>query len=406
MSAMSGSTAPPLAGLRVLDATDELGVYATKLLADLGAEVIRLEPPAGDPMRAFPPFAPGDPPLSLFHEHYNAGKRSVTLDFDDPGAPAALRALVGSCHALVESGRPRDLLSVWLGEGWTRDARPDLVLVSVTPFGREGPYAGDAATDLILAARSGLLWLTGDPAGPPHRPGGEQTGHVAGLQAANAALLGLLQQGRNGKGVHVDVVAAFAALMTTLQTANANYTTWHGRVPARRGMGPAFARHLYPAADGWVTLTPLPGQWDNLVRLLHDHESAADLGDDAYQDATYRTEQAEHINDVIEAFTTRHAKAYVFEAAQRAGVAAAPVNTPANLSADPFLRRRGYFRALHHPALDRTLDYPGPAVRLVGRDTGVRATSSTVGADNEAVWSGLGVSGTAIGMAVREGVAG
>ncbi len=386
---MTGGS-PPLAGFRVLDCTDELGVYATRLLAGMGADVVRVEPATGDPMRTFPPLtAPaGDgAPVSLYYEHFNAGKRAVTLDRDEPGARARSLALVATCHALVESGDPDALFSRWLGEEQLLGTNPALTLVTVTPFGRQGPYAGDAGGDLVIAARAGLLWLSGRPDGPPYRPGGEQTAHMASLMAANAALLGIFQAQRTGRGARVDVPACFAATLATLQTANANYYTWHGRLPVRRGMGPAFARHIYPAADGWVALTALPGQWDNLVRLLRAHDAAADLGDERYQDANLRIAEAEHINDVLAAFTSHHPKAYLFEAAQRAGVASAPVNTPADVLADPFLRERGFFRTLQHPVLARDLDYAGPAARFSGRESGPHAPAPVRGADDAAIWA-------------------
>lgn len=378
----------PLAGFRVLDATDELGVYATRLLVELGAEVVRLEPPGGDPLRRYPPFADADGRVSLYHLHFNAGKRSLTLDLTRPAAHDWLSRLLTTCHALVESGPVRGLLSTRIGLTAMWAARPDLVVVSVTPFGLHGSYRERTGGDLVVAAHSGLLWLNGRPDGPPHRPGGEQAAHMAGLLAANAALLGLFHQRRTGQGCHLDVPATFAASLATLQTANANYVTWHGRIPTRRGMGLPPFRHIFPAADGWVALTALPGQWPNLVRLLCDHAAAADLADPAYRDDAYRYERSEHINAVIEAFTSRYPKQYLFKVAQEAGVACAPVNTAADLAADPFLHGRGWFRPVRHADLGRVLRYPGPPFRL-GNPGGAGAAlhpAPDQGADNHAVW--------------------
>jgi benzylsuccinate CoA-transferase BbsE subunit len=379
-------TAPPLTGFRVLDCTDELGVNATKLLADLGAEVIRLEAPAGDPMRSFPPFADQERSISLYYAHFNAGKRAITLDLDRPESLDYLRLLVARCHAIVESGAVRDLLSSRAGVAWLTDARPDLVLVSITPFGLSGSNAEHAGGDLIVAAQSGLLWLNGRPDGTPYRPGGEQAAHMASLLAANATLLGLFQQQRGGQGCRLEIPATFAASLATLQTANANYATWHRRIPARRGMSAPFTRHIFQAADGWVALTALPGQWERLVCLLRDHDAVSDLDDPAYLDAGHRVEQAEHINEVIEDFTRRYPKRYVFETAQRAGVAATPVNLVPELAADPFLERRGYVRELFHSELGRLLPHPGPPVRMAGRDVGARRAAPAHGDDNEAIW--------------------
>lgn len=378
---MSGP-AGPLRGFRVLDACDELGVYATKLLVNLGAEVVRLEPPAGDAMRSFPPFAGG---ISLYFEHFNAGKRSVTLDISTEAGVDRLGRLVASCAAVVEAGPPAGLLSARIGGDRLRGFRSGLVLVSVTPFGLNGPGRDRAGSDLIVAAESGLLALNGRPDAAPYRPGGEQAAHMAGLLAANAALLGIFAQQRTGRGCHVEVPANFAASLATLQTGNANAFTWHGRVPRRRGMGmPAF-RSLYRASDGWVVLIALPGQWDNLVRLMTTHGAGDDLAAAEYQDAQVRGAKAEHINALIDAFTGRYGKQYLAEAAQAAGVACTPVNDPADIVADRFLLERGYFREIQHPALAEPAGYAGPPFHFAQRETGSWEPAPAIGADNLAI---------------------
>src|SRR5581483_11544695 len=150
---------PALRGFRVLDCTGELAAYAARLLVDLGADVIRLEPPGGDPMRRFPPFADEANTVSLYFAHFNAGKRFVTLDVDREESRGLLGRLVAGCNAVVEAGAPPDLLITRIGVDRLRQARPDLVLVTVTPFGLTGPRAAHAGNDLVVAAQSGLLWL-------------------------------------------------------------------------------------------------------------------------------------------------------------------------------------------------------------------------------------------------------
>jgi crotonobetainyl-CoA:carnitine CoA-transferase CaiB-like acyl-CoA transferase len=371
----------PLRGVRVLDACDDLALYASKLLVNLGAEVVRPEPVDGDPMRRYPPFA-GD--VSLYWEHFNAGKRSVTLD---PVDEARLERLVASCHAIIESGDVPSLLSSRVGVARLRGWRPDLVLVSVTPFGLSGPRRDWAGSDLVVAAESGLLALNGRPDAAPYRPGGEQAAHMAGLIAANAALLGIFAQQRGGGGCHVEVPAAHAATLATLQTANANYLTWQGKVPKRRGIGllPAY-RSLFEANDGWIILVVLPGQWDNCLRLLAAHDALDDLADARYQDADLRVAEAEHINTVIGAFSRRFGKQYLFEAAQQAGLAVTPVNNTADILADPFLARRGFFRTITQPTLG-PLPYAGPPVRFAGRTIGTQSPAPALGQDDQAIWA-------------------
>jgi crotonobetainyl-CoA:carnitine CoA-transferase CaiB-like acyl-CoA transferase len=373
---------PPLRGFRILDLCDELAVYAAKLLANLGADVIRPEPPSGDPMRHYPPLVDG---TSLYFEHFNAGKRSVTLDLDAEDGTVRLGRLVATCNAVVESGYPEALLSERVGVERLRRFRPDLVLVSVTPFGDEGPDSRRRGGDLTIAAASGLLALSGRPEGSPYRPGGEQTAHVAGLLAANAALLGLVEQQRTGRGAHVAVPANFAATLATLQTANANFYTWHGRVPTRRGIGSPWFRLLHEAADGWVAIQPLPGQWDNLVRLLADHDAAQDLADERYRDDTFRMQNYAHVTEVIAQFTRRYPKQYLFAKGQAAGVACVPVNTPEDILTDPWLAGRGFFREVQHPSLG-AVPYVGPPVHFRGRRIGVNTPAPAPGQDDEVIW--------------------
>ncbi len=373
----------PLSGFRVLDACDELGVYATKLLVNLGADVVRLEPPGGDAMRSFPPLVNG---ISQYFEHFNAGKRSVTLDLSTAAGITRLGRLVATCSAVVESGQPDALLSTRVGLARLLEFRAGLVLVSVTPFGLNGPGRDHSGSDLIVAAESGLLALNGRPDAAPYRPGGEQAAHMAGLVAANAALLGIFDQQRTGRGCRVEVPANFAATLSTTQTGNANAFTWHGRVPRRRGMGmPAF-RSLFQTCDGWVVLIALPGQWNNLVRLMTAHGAESDLAGPEYQDAQFRVTNAEHINALIGAFAGRYTKQNLSDKAQKAGVACTPVNDPADIIADPFLQERGYFRAVQHPSLPHTASYSGPPFHFAQRDVGTWEPAHAVGADNTAIW--------------------
>jgi crotonobetainyl-CoA:carnitine CoA-transferase CaiB-like acyl-CoA transferase len=195
------------------------------------------------------------------------------------------------------------------------------------------------------------------------------------------------------------VPANFAATLATLQTANANFYTWHGRVPTRRGIGSPWVRLVHEAADGWVAIQPLPGQWDNLVRLLADHDAAQDLADERYQDDAFRMQNYAHVTEVIAEFTQRYPKRYLFQAGQKAGVACVPANTPEDILTDPWLADRGFFREVQHPSLG-ALPYVGPPVHVRGREIGVNAPAPALGQDDEAIWAHeLGVTSTATAAA-------
>ncbi len=354
--------AGPLAGYRVLDYTDALGVYATKLLADLGADVVRLEPAAGDTMRGFPPFDRRDGNASLYYAHFNLGKRAVALDWESPRGAGQLAALVGSCNALVESGRPERLLTTRLGQDRLRAWRPDLAVVSIAPFGLSGPYRDFRGGDLQIAAQSGLLYLRADPESAPYRAGAEQTAHLASLLAVNAALLGLYQQQQSGEGSFVEVSAIFTASLATLQTSNANYLTWKGEVPKRRSA----AYQVLQTSDGWSTYSASPRRFPDLLALLARSGAAEDLDSPQYAEIEFRQANSQHIQDVTRRFFKTRKKQELFEEAQEIGLHFMPVNTVAEIARDPYLRDRGFFRQVDWPPRAGKLTFPGPPFRFQG----------------------------------------
>ena len=172
----AGMTESALGDLRVLDLAGETGVYASKLLADLGADVIRIEPPDGDPLRDVPPFfhdvRAADHSLTFFH--LNTNKRSVTLDFTKPRGRALFERLVKSADVVIESYTPGYLDGMGLGYDGLCKIRPDIVLTSITGFGQGGPHARWAWSDIVGVAMSGMMTLAGDKDDPPNRPYGNQ----------------------------------------------------------------------------------------------------------------------------------------------------------------------------------------------------------------------------------------
>ncbi len=352
----------PLTGFRVLDSTDTFGVYATKLLADLGADVVRLEPPQGDPMRSFPPFDRRDGVTSLYYAHFNLGKRAVALDPDTPDGRSCIEALLSSANVLVESGPPQSLLSTKLGVDRVQALRPDLARVSIAPFGMTGPYRDYRGGDLEVAALSGLLYLRADPSSAPARPGAEQTAHIASLLAVNAALLGLYRQQTSGEGSFVEVAADFTASLATLQTSNANYLTWKGDVPKRRSA----TYQVWPTADGWMTYSHSPRLFPQLLDLLKRHGLQDDLDAPEYQELEYRQAKAQHIQEVTRRLYLATKKQELFEEAQEIGLRWMPVNGVAEIANEPFLNApallpRGRLAGGRRPGAfpGRALSFPG-----------------------------------------------
>ena len=209
----------PLEGLQVLELCDELGVWAGKLLGDLGADVIKIEPPEGDPTRRYPPFLGDreDPERSLYFWHYNTSKRSVTLDLGHEGGRELFLDLIHSADVLVESTAPGWLSSVGLDWDDLRALNPALIMASITPFGRTAPRHEEAATDLTILAGAGPAWSCGydDHTLPPVRGGGHQGYHTASHFAVMSILVALLHRDAGGAGQHIDVNAHAASNVTT-----------------------------------------------------------------------------------------------------------------------------------------------------------------------------------------------
>src|SRR5882762_5816847 len=261
---------PPLAGLRALDLTDALGYLCGRLLADLGVEVIKVEPPGGDQGRALAPRyrAPDGRTHGLYWHATNAGKLGVTLALDRPGAAGVLARLVDRVDFVVESfaldSAPARLIADIAA------ARPRLVHTSITPFGDRPPGRALHADDIVISAMGGPMYVCGDEDRAPLRLPLWQAFCHAGAEGAIGTLLAHLARGRTGKGQHV-VVSAQAAMVWTLMNAQA-FPVFHGDHLRRSGpfVGSRGVRRrmVYPCSDGFVSLLLMGGQGSPPTRAL------------------------------------------------------------------------------------------------------------------------------------------
>jgi crotonobetainyl-CoA:carnitine CoA-transferase CaiB-like acyl-CoA transferase len=234
--------------LRVIDLTDPSGVFATRVLADLGADVIRIEPPDGGDVRRYGPFLGGEPGVErgYYHQYHNAGKRSVALDLSEATGRAAMHELLASADVLVESGAPGWLDRFGLDQAALAARHPGLVHVSITPFGRDGPWAGRRSADLIAAASGGILGVSGSRDEPPLHGAADTSWKLAGLLGAAGAVIGWFGARRSGQGARVDISVQEASTMMVPQVLNACIYTLEGRVPTRNG----FYGAVYACGDG------------------------------------------------------------------------------------------------------------------------------------------------------------
>lgn len=365
-----------LAGVRVLDCADLSGALAGRLLAGLGADVVLVEPPGGNPIRALPPFWDGLPraDASVFHWSYAAGKGSVACDPATPAGWARLAVLAAVADVLIETGSPDGPLSR------LREAHPQLVVASITPFGQRGPWRHWRATDTVAQAVGGMLAVNGHPEGPPLRMLGLQAYHQAGVQAALGILSALLVRDAGGPAQHVDV-SLHAATAAALENVPGLFHQ-DGRVARRQG-SLHWTRHFRVGRcrDDWVLHCTL-GDWTTLREWMRaDGVDDADLDDPAWEAPAFRQAGAERLFDALDAWAARYTAAELLEGAQLRRLPWAVVRAPEALRDDVQLAGRGFFVPLDHPGLGRTLPFPGAPFRLGGLPWRV-AAPPVLGADD------------------------
>ena len=365
-----------LAPYRVLDLTDGRAEMATFVLAGLGADVIKVEPPGGARSRREGPFVDGEPdPLASLRFHaYNRGKRSVVVDLDGPAGRDDFLALVSSADFVFENAAPGVMDARGLGFEILRRSRPDLVYVALSPFGQDGPYADHQATDLTLAAMGGAMALNGDPDRRPVRITVPQTWHHAAVESALGALVAHQRRLLTGDAQFVDVSVQAAVFWTGLNAMIAHAI--HGRNIERFGtvlqLSTLTTPLVYPCADGEVCLIATSATLAGLVPWML--ESAAVTPDWAAAEdwATYEARMLagsaelvhdlEEVREAITRFTLQHRKSELFDGGLDRGITLAPVNTAADVLTLAQLAERDYWDEVRLPS-GRTLRAPGPFVK-------------------------------------------
>ncbi|MEV5384492.1 CoA transferase [Streptomyces sp. NPDC052721] len=383
----------PLEGVRVVDLSTSLGTYAGRLLADLGADVIKIESPGGAPERRVPPLT--DDGISLSFVFTEAGKRSVVLGGHQDGACAEqLDELLATAQILLTSEGPSRLRQRGLHPDDIVRRHPRLVHVSVSPFGLTGPWADRPASDLTLLAAGGLLALAGEPGLPPVRAWPDQTSIIAGGHAATAALIALLVLEQTGQGQIVDV-SVQEAVAHSLENA-VQYVDLEQVVRHRVGSGPLEAgTGLYACSDGWIYLVGglggLPLAWNAIISWLEGGglKEAAQLREPHWLEPSWRrTEEAVRtFRDLFERFAAQRTKQELYEDGQSRGISVAPVSTPEDLLNNPQLVERGFFRSI--TVNGRPLVFPGSPYRFDGMDVAPGSPPAQPGADTQVVLSAL-----------------
>ncbi len=402
-----------LDGVRVLDLTSEMGWYAGKLLADLGADVIKVEPFGGDPARGRAPFWRGIPgrETSLRFWYFNTNKRSVTVDLQQYDGRWLFQQLVATADIVLESWTAEEraeLIDLGVDPDEFLREQPSLVWTSITGFGLDGPRAGWTVTDIVAQAAAGIAHLAGYPDGSPMRIAGNQAYIVAGISAAQGALLALLQAEASGDGQRVET-SVQEALSICQDT---SHLFWDFQRISRQRIGEQLrmpGAGTYETADGYIySLVGLSGfgaPWSTLIDWMESEGAAGELAEPQHREAMAATDlrslRNPRINfewppifhraqELLVDFYRSKTSLECYEQGQSRRLLIGMVASPQDLAESAHLSERQWWLELDQPTTlgqpDAALTLPGPPYRLSATPTEIRRPAPRIGEHNQEVW--------------------
>ena len=403
-----------LTGLKVLDFTHYVaGPYCTKLLADYGADVIKVEPPAGDGARRVGPF-PGDAPhpeQSGLFLHLNTNKRGIVIDLKQSGAGEIVNRLALWADIVVESFRPGVAERLGIGYETLAAINPSLIYTSISNFGQTGPYRDYRGSEIVFYGMGGEMHSTGLADREPLKLGGNvglyQAGAVAAVATMGATLAGsFAPDSDNPPGQHIDVSILETQLGSVDRRQSAllayQYTGELSHRPASGGSG-GYPNAVYPTADGYLQINGSRMYWPRAVAMLGN---PPELNAERWRDPASQGDPA-----MQEEFESEHflpwllarANAEAWQAAQENRVLSGPINTMADIDADPSFNSRGAFTEGDHPAAG-PLRYPGRPFIMNQSPWQLRRTAPLLGQHTAEILAGLGYDDAAIAALVDSGV--
>lgn len=392
-----------LSPYRVLDLTDERGLLCGKTLADLGADVVQIEPSGGSTARNLGPFYHGQvhPEKSLYWWAYTANKRSITLNIKTTDGRDLLKRLVRDAHFLIESFDPGHMAELGLGYDVLEAINPGLVMVSITPFGQTGPYAHYKATDIVGMAMGGFMYLTGDPDRPPVRISFPQFYLHGGAAGALGAMLAHTHRALHGEGQHVDVSCQQAVAKTLAhapQFWDLERLILQRMGVYRAGTAGSRARVNWPCKDGYINYMPqggTPGGSRSTRALLGwveeegvDVEEIKQVEWERLSYAYVPPETMAKMSVSLEGFFMTKTKAELVQESEKRRIILFPLNNYREIFEHPHLQVRGYFTELPHPELGDSITYPGHFIKDQdhGGMVGLRTRPPLIGEHNREVY--------------------
>ena len=394
-----------LAGYRILDLTDDQGHYCSKILADLGADVIKVEPPGGDASRNTGPFYKDipDPEKSLYWWAYNTSKRGVTLNIDTRDGKTVLQRLVKTADAVIESFAPGYMDSLGLGYPALSQINPGIIMTSISPFGQTGPYKDWKGPDLVGWALGGQAFVTGDEDRPPCRISFPQSYLHAGNHAASATLAALYDRESTGEGQHIDVSMQEAVVWTLMSVIQfwdmMQFNMFRGG--AKRRMGGPVARVLFPCKDGYMSFLIGGGQLASismppLVKWMAEEGKLGAFENRKDWDAKDWSDKEDHWSKTQEAldaeestlvnFFADKTKAQLYEQALKRRIILYPASTVKDLAENVQLKERKFYTEVEHPELGESVTYIGAPYKMMGTKWQISKRAPLIGEHNQEVY--------------------
>ncbi len=412
--------AGPLDGIRVLELADEKGQFCGKLMADLGADVIKIEPPGGQNTRSIGPFLADTPnrESSLSFWHYNTSKRGLTLNLESQEGRRLFLELARTADVILETQPPGRMPSLGLGYEDLSQHNQALIMCSLTPFGQTGPWRDYLSCDLLHLAAGGQMASSGYdqedvPDAPPIAPGGGNAWHIAGHYAYIGILAALYHRDMTGEGQYIDASIHDACALTT-EGAIAIYLST-GEVVQRhtgRHASPDMSTRIQLATKGgdWVNVTRsgsnlTPGRLKVLAEWMDEHGMAQDLLDEKYYAPDGIQENAFHITEVMAQFFAQMPQGEIWQGGQQRDFPWGGVRTLDDIIGDPHLEEREFFVEVEHPELGRSFTYPGAAAIYNGSPWNISRRAPLIGEHNQEILCGeLGVSLAELNLLAESGV--
>ncbi len=423
---VTNETESLLGNFRVLDLTNERGWLCGKTLGDFGADVIKIEPPGGDPGRNIGPFYHDnvDPEKSLSWFAFNTSKRGITLNIESERGKEILRRLIKKADFLIESFEPGYLNNLGFGYEELERINPRIIMTSITPYGQTGPYAHYKSSDMTLWAMGGFMYVCGEPdPGAPYRISLPQSYCVGSLHAAMGSMIAHYFRESMGEGQHLDISIREAILFLSTNP----YEIWDvNKVNITRGgagwirprptpPGPLRMRWHWPCKDGYVNMVLGGGSQIGLVNSmkalieLADQEGMAGhlKGYDwrTYDSSKITQEDADRMQNVILKFLRTKTKSELYQAALEKSIVLVPLNSVRDIAESTQLSTREYFVQVEHPELGEKITYPGAPVKMSETPWRISRRAPLIGEHNSEIYEGeLGFSRKKLALLQKESV--